>query len=44
VQPLTRWRRWAAPWGPAMRAELARIAARPGLSRDLDEVVRTALA
>ncbi len=44
VQPLTRWRRFAQPWGGLMKAELGRILARPGLSRDLDEVVRTALA
>ena len=43
IQPLTRWRRFAEPWGPAMRAELERVAARPGLSRDLTEVVTTGL-
>ncbi|MCG2841909.1 aminopeptidase N [Sandaracinobacter sp. RS1-74] len=43
VQPLTRWRRFAAPWGPLMRAELQRIAATAGLSRDLTEVVTTGL-
>jgi aminopeptidase N len=43
IQPLTRWRRFAEPWGPAMRAELERIAARPGLSRDLTEVVTSGL-
>lgn len=43
VQPLTRWRRLAEPYGPAMRAELERIAARPGLSRDLLDVVTTGL-
>ncbi len=43
VQPLTRWRRMAAPFGPLMQAELRHIAARPGLSRDLTEVVTTGL-
>jgi aminopeptidase N len=44
VQPLARWRRLADPWGPAMRAELERIATTPGLSRDLAEVVTTSLS
>ncbi|MGQ5702625.1 aminopeptidase N [Sandaracinobacteroides sp. A072] len=44
VQPLTRWRRFAAPWGPLMRAELARIGSAPDLSRDLTEVVQAGLA
>ena len=43
VQPLTRWRRFAAPFGPAMRAELERIIGTPGLSRDLTEVVTSGL-
>jgi aminopeptidase N len=43
VQPLARWRRFATPWGALMRAELDRIAHRPGLSRDLAEVVGTSL-
>lgn len=43
VQPLTRWRRLAAPWGPAMRAELEGIAGSSGLSRDLTEVVTSGL-
>jgi aminopeptidase N len=43
VQPLTRWRRLAAPWGPAMRAELEGIASSAGLSRDLTEVVTSGL-
>ncbi|MFN3371296.1 MAG: aminopeptidase N [Sphingomonadaceae bacterium] len=43
VQPLTRWQRFVAPFGELMRAELARVAARPGLSRDLMDVVTTGL-
>ena len=43
IQPLTRWRRFAEPWGPAMRAELERVATRAGLSRDLTEVVTSGL-
>jgi aminopeptidase N len=44
VQPLARWRRFARPWGPAMRQTLERIAATPGLSRDLAEVTNTSLS
>jgi aminopeptidase N len=44
VQPLARWRRFAAPWGPLMQDELRRIAKRPGLSKDLTEVVDTSLS
>ena len=44
VQPLARWRRFARPWGPAMRQALERIAATPGLSRDLAEVTTTSLS
>jgi aminopeptidase N len=43
VQPLTRWRRFADPWGLAMRGTLEAIGARPGLSKDLTEVVTIAL-
>ncbi len=43
VQPLTRWRRFAEPFGPAMRAALERVSATPGLSRDLTEVVTSGL-
>ncbi len=43
VQPLTRWRRLVEPFGGLMRAELERVAARPGLSRDLLDVVTTGL-
>jgi aminopeptidase N len=43
VQPLTRWSRFANPWGSLMKAELEYIAARPGLSRDLSEVVSSGL-
>jgi aminopeptidase N len=44
VQPLARWRRFARPWGPAMRQTLERIANTPGLSRDLAEVTTTSLS
>ena len=44
VQPLTRWRRLAEPYGPLMRIELQRIASAPGLSGDLAEVVSNGLA
>ena len=44
IQPLTRWRRFAAPHGDLMKAELERLAAHPGLSRDVFEVVSKGLA
>jgi len=44
VQPLTRWRRFAEPHAGLMRAELERLAAHPGLSRDVFEVVSKGLA
>jgi len=44
VQPLTRWRRFAADRANLMRAELERILAKPGLSKDVFEVVSKALA
>ena len=43
VQPLTRWRRFAEPFGPLMRIELQRIHDQPDLSRDLTEVVSNGL-
>ncbi|MBS3961143.1 MAG: aminopeptidase N [Sandarakinorhabdus sp.] len=43
VQPLTRWRRLASPWGRLMRHELEHMARRPGISKDLIEVVTTGL-
>ncbi len=43
VQPLARWRRFAAPWGPLMEAELRQLARAPGISRDLLEVVTNSL-
>lgn len=43
IQPLMRWRRFAGPWGPRMRAELQRIRGLDGLSRDLGEVVNNGL-
>ncbi len=44
VQPLTRWRRFGADRAGLMRAELERILARPGLSKDVYEVASKALA
>ena len=37
VPPLGRWRRFVAPYGELMRAELERIVAAPGLSKDVFE-------
>jgi aminopeptidase N len=37
VPPLGRWRRFVAPYGDLMRAELERIVAAPGLSKDVFE-------
>jgi len=37
VPPLGRWRRFVAPYGELMRAELERIVATPGLSKDVFE-------
>ncbi|MFC3712822.1 aminopeptidase N [Sphingoaurantiacus capsulatus] len=44
VQPLTRWRRFGADRAALMRAELERILATPGLSKDVYEVVSKGLA
>ena len=44
VQPLTRWRRFDEGRQAKMRAGLERILARPNVSRDVDEIVRKALA
>ncbi len=41
--PLTRWRRFDAARGALMRGELERIAAVPGLSRDVFEMVSKSL-
>jgi aminopeptidase N len=43
IQPLTRWARMAEPWQGLMRAALADVAAVPGLSRDMVEVVGNGL-
>ncbi len=43
VQPLTRWRRFDEDRAKLMRAELERILARPGLSKDVFEVVSKGL-
>ena len=37
VPPLGRWRRFVAPYAELMRAELERIVATPGLSKDVFE-------
>ena len=44
VRALNPWRRFAAPWGDMMKAQLERIAAREGLSKDVFEIVSSALA
>jgi aminopeptidase N len=43
VEPLGAWRRFRADLGEAMRGELQRIAAAPGLSRNVQELVNRAL-
>jgi aminopeptidase N len=43
VPPLGRWRRFVAPYGELMRAELERIVATPGLSKDVFEQVSKSL-
>jgi aminopeptidase N len=37
VPPMGRWRRFVAPYGDLMRAQLERIVATPGLSKDVFE-------
>ena len=44
VEPLGGWRRYAPALGQAMRAELERIAAAPGLSKNVLELAAKALA
>ncbi|MFA5516632.1 MAG: aminopeptidase N [Desulfuromonadales bacterium] len=44
VSPLSRWRRFDANRQQLMKEELARIAASPGLSRDVFEIVSKSLA
>ncbi len=44
VTPLGRWRRFDAARGSLMRAELERIVARPGLSKDVFEMASRSLA
>jgi aminopeptidase N len=41
--PLSRWSRYAEPHRTLMRTELEKLAARPGLSRDLEEIVTKSL-
>ena len=43
VRALNPWRRFEAPWGGMMKAQLERIAAREGLSKDVFEIVTSAL-
>jgi aminopeptidase N len=44
IQPLGRWRRFSEARGQLMRAELERVLAKPGLSKDTYEVVSKSLA
>ncbi len=44
VPPLGRWRRFVAPYADQMRAELERIVATPGLSKDVFEQASKSLA
>ncbi|MEM6572602.1 MAG: aminopeptidase N, partial [Planctomycetota bacterium] len=43
VRTLNSWKRFAAPWSDRMKAELGRIAAQDGLSKDVYEIVSSAL-
>lgn len=43
IQPLTQWRRYEAPYGNLMRAQLARIAKAPKLSSDIYEIIAKSL-
>lgn len=44
VAPFARWRRMAEPWSTSMHVQLSAIAAEPGLSKDVFEVVTSSLA
>ena len=44
LTPLTRWKKLAQPYQTAMKAQLARIAEQPDLSKDVFEVVSKSLA
>jgi aminopeptidase N len=44
AKEMTGWRKFKAPWGGAIKAQLERIAAQPGLSPDVAEIVSKALA
>jgi aminopeptidase N len=44
VEPLGSWRRFRPEFGALMKAELERIAATPGLSKNVFELVTRALA
>jgi aminopeptidase N len=44
IEPLGAWRRFRPEYGDLMKAELERIAATPGLSKNVSELVNRALA
>lgn len=44
VRALNPWKQFAEPWGSKMKAQLERIAAKDGLSKDVFEIVSSALA
>ena len=44
VEPLGQWTRYAPELGALMRAELERVVASPGLSKNVFEVASKALA
>ena len=44
AKEITGWRKFKAPWGGAIKAQLERIAAQPDLSPDVAEIVSKALA
>jgi aminopeptidase N len=43
IEPLGSWRRYAAGLGELMKAQLARIAQTPGLSKNVHELASRAL-
>ena len=44
VLPLTKWRKYPELAGGRMKAELQRVLAKPGLSKDVYEIVNKSLA
>ena len=44
ITPLTKWRKYPEPASGRMQAELQRVLARPGLSKDVYEIVNKSLA